>query len=550
MRNGINSREQHHNPGQALACSPLLFIMAAAFAVVAPFFFLGIASGHDFEFHLHSWMEVLTQWRQGTFYPRWAALAHYGYGEARFIFYPPASWILGAALGAVLPWKIVPGVYVGLSLTLSGWSMFRVAQRWFNRNDALLMAVIYAANPYYVVIVYWRSAYAELLAGALLPLLLLCIVEIDVRGRELIVPMSLIVAAAALTNVPASIIVNYSLLLLACTLAIRQRSPKILLHAAAAGLLGTAIAAFYIVPAFYEQKWIDIAQVLSPGVRPEDNFLFTTTADPDHNHFNRLISLLVAAELAVLAVTLFISRVRRQEQQPWWILLVWTCASALLMFSVSAVIWLYLPWLCFVQLPWRWLLCLNLSLALLVPAAWRNWLPRASAFLLLFGVVAWTGLRIQPPWWDHAGDVSDMVTAHLSGAGYEGTDEYVPAGVDPYDINLDAPLVALHPDGPLRVQVQRWNAATKLFTAEVDRPGKLVLRLFNYPAWQVEVNDRKVETGSRDHTGELLIPVAAGENRVRISFVRTWDRTAGDIVSLVSIAGLLLWFLRERERAK
>src|SRR3989442_11056821 len=131
-----------------------------------PFFLLGILAGHDFEFHITSWMEVLSQWKQGILYPRWAALAHYGYGEARFLFYPPASWMLGAALGTLLPWKAVPGAYVWLALTLSGCSMFLLARQWLDRRDAIFAAVLYAANPYYIVLFYLRSAVAALLARA------------------------------------------------------------------------------------------------------------------------------------------------------------------------------------------------------------------------------------------------------------------------------------------------------------------------------------------------------------------------------------------------
>jgi hypothetical protein len=93
---------------------PLLAIAAAAFAVEIPFFFLGIPSGHDVEFHLYSWLEVLSQWKQGILYPHWAALAHFGYGEPRFIFYPPASWALGALLSAVFPWIVVSQIYIWL----------------------------------------------------------------------------------------------------------------------------------------------------------------------------------------------------------------------------------------------------------------------------------------------------------------------------------------------------------------------------------------------------------------------------------------------------
>src|SRR2546430_8951205 len=100
-----------HRPNPAsrvvpILFAPLLIIVATALAVVVPWLFLGIPSGHDFEFHVNSWMEGLGQWKQGIVYPRWAALAHFGYGEAPFILYPLISTLLAPPLGALLAWTL------------------------------------------------------------------------------------------------------------------------------------------------------------------------------------------------------------------------------------------------------------------------------------------------------------------------------------------------------------------------------------------------------------------------------------------------------------
>jgi hypothetical protein len=460
------------------------------------------------------------------------------------------SWTLGAALGALLPWKAVPGAYIWLALTLSGFSMFLLARRWLDRRDAIFAAAFYTANPYFIVIVYWRSAFAELMAGALLPLLFLYALRSE-EENSAVVPLALIVAAAWLTNIPAAVMVNYSLVLLMLILAVLERSPRVLLRGALAVLLGAALAAFFLIPAAYEQRWVNIAEVLSPGVRPQDNFLFTNINDVDHNRFNLLVSIVASAEIIALAIAAFVSRQwRHRRPKVWWTLIGWALVALLLNFSFTSFLWKRLPELRYLQLPWRWLLCLNVSLALFITMASRRWMVRAMTCIAMLVLLGFVWHRVQVPWWEKAEDFAQMLDNQQSGGGYEGTDEYVPVEADPYEINKDASRVALDDnvaaDQILQVRIQRWRAESKSFTAEVSQPGQLVLRLFNYPAWRVEVNGQMVATTTRSVTGQMLIPVQAGENRVQIRFTRTWDRKLGGIVSAVTALLFGIYFVLRR----
>jgi uncharacterized membrane protein len=387
-----------------------MLLAGASLVAIAPFFWWGSPSGHDFEFHLYSWMEVLSQWKHGIVYPRWAALSQWGYGEARFLFYPPASWTVGAALGAILPWKAVPGAYCWMVLTLAGASMYGLAREWLLPADALFAAVFYALNPYHLLIVYWRSAYAELLAAVLVPLLLLRLLRLQESGSRPVLWLSLVLAASWLTNAPAAVMIQYSTAGLALTLVVQEAairslwSPqawRLLLRTALALLLGAGLVAFYLIPAIYEQGWVNIGQVLSPGVRPQDNFLFTTIADPDHNHFNLLVSFIALAEIIVLVFAIWFSKQKKHtgvdDRSPWMLLSIWGAGSAVLMFSVSNLLWQHLPKFRFVQLPFRWLLCLNAALAMLLTLATKRWTSRLLACGFLLATIFVAGYHFSIP---------------------------------------------------------------------------------------------------------------------------------------------------------
>jgi hypothetical protein len=525
-------------PGTAVVFA---IIAAAAFAFIVPMFWFGNVSGHDFEFHLNSWMEVTGQWHQGVFYPRWAAMAHYGYGEPRFIFYPPASWMFGAALGKVLPWTLVPGAYIWVALTAAGCSMFALARNWLPRRDAVFAAVLYAVNPYHLLIVYWRSAFAELMASLWLPLLLLLVLRLKPckDGRKAMLWLSLVLGGAWLTNAPAAVMVNYSLVLLVSAVAIVRRSPKVLFYGAAACLLGAGLAGFYVLPAAYEERWVNINDALSLIVRPQSNFLFTHIQDPDHNRFNLLVSIIATLEIATLGLAAWLSRNRRRDHPEfWWPLALWGSVATLLMLPITLILWQYLPQLRFVQLPWRWLLCLNVAFALLVTIGMRRWQLRAAVCALMLAglLVVWN--RVQQPWWDTAADIKEMVDDMDEGRGYEGVDEYVPRGDDASLAQPETPEVAVAGGDADAVRVDDWSAETREFEVTEKDSTELVLRLFNYPAWRVEVNDGQVIPETQDDTGQMVIPVEPGKNKVAVVFTRTKDRTLGTMLSVVT--GLLM----------
>jgi 6-pyruvoyl-tetrahydropterin synthase related domain len=549
----------------------LLSLIAAAAAVVAPMPFLSNASGHDFQFHLASWMETARQWREGILYPRWAELANWGFGEPRFIFYPPASWLIGAALGLILPWRVVPGAFIWLALIAAGMAMWKLAREWLDGPQAGLAAVLYAVNPYQLVIVYYRSDFAELLAGALFPLVLWGAVRISCGEWRQVPWLAAVFGGVWISNAPAAVMATYSLTLaIAVGCAVRQSlRPLILGGAAMAG--GFGLAAFYILPAAWEQRWVEIGQAIGEDLRPVQNFLFTRANQPDFVRFNWRVSwVALGAILVTTAAAARAAQRRREAPVVWWIVAAVGAAAIFLMLPPSAALWRYLPKLQFMQFPWRWLEAMGVAYALFVAASMgrsgkrRAWLVPALVLVATLGTAA--GL-IRTGWWD-ANDVPDIAEAIRSGRGYEGTDEYTPVGGDRYqlpgnpdddtrpdDVSADpAPPIAMvdQSSGAIvrvvgaRIQVERWTAERRRITTASETPVRIAPRLLAYPAWEVKVDGKRTAYQAQPTTTQMIIPLPAGDHRVDIQFRRTWDRTTGGMISIVTAALLLGFALRPR----
>ena len=583
-------------PSRRLA-GPVILLLAAAVAT-APQLFRGNSCGHDFDIHLVSWLDCLASWQHGIVYPQWTPSANYGAGEPRFIFYPPLTWMLGAALGLIFSWHLVPIVLTFLLLAATGLATRALALRSLSHAPATLAGCAAIFSGYALFTAYERSAFGEM-AAFWIPLLLLLILR-DRNASASIVhraldgsaaPLAIVVAGAWLSNAPLGVMACYLLAAVAFTAGILQRSWAPILRGTVAAALGMGLAAFYLVPAAWEQRWVDIRQATDdPGLRIENSFLFGHTAGSGldlHNRELTRVSIIVLVMVAVALAGLLVAR--RDKTLPadgrWWIpLALIPLAVLFLQLPVSLPIWNLLPKLRFLQFPWRWLVVLEAPMGVFFAAAvWpragaRRWVRIAvpAACLLFFlGSTAFAAATFFQPC-DDEDAVAPMVQAYRAGQGFEGVYEYAPIGADdgmvatglPDACLVNDPLIPLGVVDTPGANPDWWieqHSCDAVYTAappgaqaspehlhlaaDLPHPGFLILRLRTYPAWRIRLNGQPAVPAAAREDGLTAIAVPQGPIALDADWTATPDTRAGRWLSgLALLLVTALWLFERRVR--
>jgi len=581
-----------------------LVLAAAAFIAILPMLVHGPSCGHDFDFHILSWLEAATQFAHFGF-PHWAYTPAYNAGEPRFVFYPPLSWALGAFLGLILPWNFVPAAFTWIALTLSGLTMHRLARRHAAAGPALLAATLYLANPYMLFTAYERTAYGELLAAAWLPLLFAA----ALATRPRILPIAIAVALLWLTNAPAAVMACYALAFLTLIRLLTPRSslpsslfprPSSLALSTTAGtLLGLTLAAFYILPAAYEQRFVQVNMAVIPGMRPQEHFLFHRMGsqsfdDLFHDQVVRTASIIALTLLAAIAVALLtVWRKKPSLPSSLFPLPFLTLLIAFLLTPPSLFLWNHIPKLAFLQFPWRLTALLAVILALTTARALSR-LKHSLPFSLFPLPLAL--LLVLPAWHLFAQhcDYEDTVPARValfhSNLGTEATDEYTPIHVDGDALKPNDPpywLIPMYPPKPpaparhIGMDVPAFSTILQLplsdntpppagtkpgqapdhLNLDLAEPEYLVLNRRAYPFWHIVLNgktpaplplrqllridpipityDFPPPQPPKRSDGLIVLTLPAGHSTVDLVYCRPSDQTLGPALSALALLATL-----------
>jgi hypothetical protein len=563
---------------------PLILLPLTALLITLPLILHGCSCGHDFDFHLQSWLDAAQQLRHGTLYPHWAFSAAYNAGEPRFIFYPPLSWMLGALLTMLFPITAAPAIYTWIALTAAGFAMHHLARQYTSPNAAIFAAALYMANPYMLFNAFERTAYAELLAAAWIPLLLLAALRKRPTVRGIAIPVALL----WLTNAPAAVMGCYMLALLALLRLIasfrvsRQavqpetlKPSRLLLTIIAGTALGLALPAFYLLPAAYERRYVQIAMAIIPNMRFEDNFLFVHTADSAHNAVLHTASLLAVVLLLLTAgavAALFLrSRSLHTRSKDAPTLAALTFAIAFLLVPISTPLWRYLPDLAFLQFPWRLLTLLSavlaFAIALLLPRGESRRSPlliAAPVCALLLSLLGITLYRQPCDDTDLPATAASLFNTHH---GVAPTDEYTPNGADNDVLRSNDPgyWLTTDPTGFAPGTLPNLSDTDPSFADDLDpeqtvsvqapqhlvlqlpQPETLILNLRDFPDWRLTRNGSELPPHTERDDGLLAVALPAGASTLDITWQYTLDQKLGLAITACALALFGLTYRRSRK---
>ena len=561
---------------------PYFVLPLAAFIAVLPLIIRGCSCGHDFDFHIVNWFEAAKQFSQGTLHPRWAYTPAWNAGEPRFVFYPPLSWTIGALLGLIMPWTWTPIVYTWLALTAAGLALNHAARSFTTPNAALIAAAVYIANPYTLYTAYERTAYAELLAAAWFPFLLNAILRERITIPRIAVP----VAALWLTNAPAAVMGCYALAFLAliriATSTRNDASPsriQLAWNTACGTLLGLGLAAFYILPAASERRFVQIAFAILPGLRPQDNFLFHHTTDADHDivlHTASIVAVLMiglsiaalvflvissrkaASDLSAPAIVSEIPDTARSTISPAQLTLTLAAlalAIAFMLTPLSALLWQYLPELRFLQFPWRLIAVLAavFALSLAIALSRLSLKPKPTTIAALLAAAA---LTIPAYGYFHQRCYPEdtlperLAIFQSTNPGTDPTDEYTPNTADNDALVQNNPgyWLADQQSAPAPKDGSSGPAPQHLDLTSAS-PQALILNLRDYPAWQIKLNGSIVTTRLHRDDGLIALPLPSGASHIDITYTVLNNQRVGYLLSALSLLCITVIFVLRHRRA-
>lgn len=561
----------------------LLSLFAWAPLLTPAYFF----NAHDAKHSVFFLVEFDQTFRDGYWWPRWAPDFAFGYGYPLFNMYAPLAFYAAEIL-VLLGWGFtaaIKTIYI-LATIGAGLAMYGFVRRLYGPGAGLLAAVVYMYIPFHLVEIYVRSAYAEFVSLALIPLLFWTFTElVAAPALRRLALAGLVYGLLALTHHTSfftfsPFLMVYILYLIMAKVRFNLVSlARHALYAAGAGILGLALAAIYLLPVIAETQYIKIEQWTSGSYNYLQHFVYFSQLFSEKwgygyagpgvlDDFSYQLGIVVVCLIGCALVAIVTRRFPHRATALFFLLS--TGVVILLMSPLAEPIWQALPIASLVQFPWRLLAMVAFTMSIvagaLVASLRGGWVeipsaressegPGATAaatlerpapalyFLSLVVILgsfsytipqytevpAWAETPLAVVNWDRASIVDRVGMVWVT------QEQPQTSPMEPQYLNGEPLTPAGIIAGQGQIEIVHHGGASDVVRVVAETPVTLQFYRYEYPGWQVTVEGEHVPHRAEPPYGLVTVDVPAGETEVSLRMGSTLPRTLGTVISGLAV---------------
>ena len=553
----------------------LFALVLICLGTLMPLFHSGFFAFHD-NTQVERVYEMATVLSDKIFPVRWVPDLGYGYGYPIFNFYAPLPYYIGGLLNLIgFSVLIATKLMFGVGIIISSISMFFLARKFFGNVPAVVASVVYSYFPYHAVNIYVRGAVDEFFAYAFLPLLFLGLFRLlELKKDKLVsqtnlITVLLISIGVFLVSLSHNLTIFMALLLMVpyfftAIFIVTQKKTFLILFASSV-LLGLLLASFYLIPAFLEMGYTNIVSQVGGGATFSDHFVcvpqfwnslwgfggsIAGCIDGLSFRLGKLNIILVALGLPFLLYTLIYKRKFERGELVTIVSFVLLIISLILTISVSNFIWSAVPFMKYIQYPWRFINFIGLFGSLIVgflvfkslELIGRRW-QVVLALLIIFLTLLSNYKLFVPQAYNSF--PSDYYTEkeNLNFTVSKISDEYMPPGfLAPKSLGElpSSQVELLKATGNIGVLESRTNYLKTAY--QIQNDGVAHANLAYFPGWRAYVNG--VNQPIVPTANGMNVALSKGSGILEFKLYQTSIELVGNALTIIVILGIIIGIIK------
>jgi GT2 family glycosyltransferase len=500
---------------------------------------------------------------------RWVPDAGYQYGYPQFNFYPPLPYYLGAGLHRIgFQFIVSVKILFVLGYILSAVTMFILIRSLLGTWPGLIASLLYTYIPYKAVEVYVRGALSEFWAQIFFPLILWAIYKLIRTGKiKYIVWFAVTTAALATTHALMTMIFVPVAIIWSVYWLYREKWNN-LLKIVWGGLLGFGLSAFFILPVIFEKRFTHVESMLSGYFDYRAHFVslyklflsmewgYGSSGFPNEK-LNLTLGIVQWVVAFIIAPVIAVLNFKKHNKTSLLmiVLVFLSLASVFMIHMKSSFIWAELPFLWYMQFPWRFLAISIFLLCILAGYV----IFYAGRFKYILGIIlvavsfALTISFYVPKNW-----LSIKDTDKFSGVSWEkqltiSIFDYLPiyATLPPVQ---KAPPVPEVLEGNVKFLEYKKGSDFQEGLIEATKDSLIRIPLFDFPGMKVKIDGKVTSHVNNDCRGEkyclglITFSVPVGSHTIDIRLYDTPVRKIGNILTLISLGGIIVLMIKFKRK--